>query len=44
MTYYATPAGAQVFAAGAFSLADHIWEPQVAQLVANLWTRLSARD
>jgi hypothetical protein len=41
MTYYKTAAGAQVFAAGAFSLAGNIWEPQVAQLVANLWARFA---
>jgi hypothetical protein len=40
MTYYETPAGAKVFAAGAFSLADSIWQPQVGQLVENLWDRL----
>jgi hypothetical protein len=40
MTYYETPAGAKVFAAGAFSLADSIRQPQVAQLVENLWDRL----
>jgi hypothetical protein len=41
MTYYATPAGAKVFAAGAFSLADSVWEPGVTTLVANLWQHLS---
>jgi hypothetical protein len=40
-TYYETPAGAKVFAAGAFSLADAIREPQVGQLVQNLWARLA---
>jgi hypothetical protein len=40
MTYYETAAGAKVFAAGAFSLADAIWQPQVGQLVDNLWGRL----
>ena len=29
MTYYETPAGAKVFAAGAFSLAASVWEPEV---------------
>jgi hypothetical protein len=41
MTYYSTPSGAQVFAAGAFSLAGNVWEPQVGRLVSNVWTRLS---
>src|SRR6266516_3902626 len=42
MTYYETPAGAKVFAAGAFSLAGAVWEPQVETLMGNLWKRLSA--
>ena len=41
MTYYETRAGAKVFAAGAFSLAGAIREPEVARLVQNLWQRLS---
>jgi hypothetical protein len=41
MTYYETPAGAKVFAAGAFSLAGDIWDPEVGVLMANLWVRLS---
>ena len=41
MTYYETPAGARVFAAGAFSLAGSAWEPQVSALLVNLWERLS---
>ena len=40
MTYYDTPAGAKVFAAGAFSLAGSVWEPGVEQLVANVWNLL----
>jgi hypothetical protein len=40
MTYYETPAGAKVFAAGAFSLAGAIRQQPVAQLVANLLDRL----
>jgi hypothetical protein len=44
MTYYETPAGAKVFAAGAFSLADSIWQPQVGQLVENLWDRLGTEQ
>jgi len=41
MTYYETKTGAKVFAAGAFSLAGSVWEPQVRQLTANLWKHLS---
>src|SRR5205823_12820147 len=42
MTYYETPAGAKVFAAGAFSLAGAVSKADVEPLVKNLWTRLSA--
>jgi hypothetical protein len=41
MTYYETEAGAKVFAAGAFSLAGSVWEPDVDRLLTNLWARLS---
>jgi hypothetical protein len=41
MTYYETPAGAKVFAAGAFSLARSVWDPGIDTLVANLWKELS---
>jgi N,N-dimethylformamidase beta subunit-like, C-terminal len=41
MTYYETPAGAKVFAAGALNFAASIGEPVVARLVENLWARLS---
>jgi hypothetical protein len=41
MTYYETAAGAKVFAAGAFTLAGSCWEPQVEQLLENLWKRLT---
>jgi hypothetical protein len=41
MTYYETPAGAKVFAAGAFSLADSVWKPDIERLMTNLWERLS---
>jgi hypothetical protein len=41
MTYYETPAGAKVFAAGAFSLAGSCWTPDVDRLLSNLWTRLA---
>jgi len=40
MTYYETVTGAQVFAAGAFTIAGHIGEPHVRRVVANLWRRL----
>jgi hypothetical protein len=43
MTYYETPNGAKVFAAGAFSLATCIWQAPVQRLVDNLWARLSQR-
>jgi hypothetical protein len=38
MTYYDTPAGAKVFAAGAFSIAGSVWQGHVRQLVSNLWS------
>ena len=41
MTYYETKAGAKVFAAGAFTLAGSVRQPQVAQLLENLWQRLA---
>src|SRR3954454_25107169 len=41
MTYYETPGGAKVFAAGALNFAASIGDPAVAQLVENVWTRLS---
>jgi hypothetical protein len=43
MTYYETPAGAKVFAAGAFTLAGAVWWPEVNRLMENLWAQL-ARD
>jgi hypothetical protein len=42
MTYYETPAGAKVFAAGAINFAASLDDPRVARLVQNVWTRLSA--
>jgi hypothetical protein len=42
MTYYETETGAQVFAAGAFSVAGQISEPHVSRVVANLWRKLDA--
>ena len=42
MTYYETPAGARVFAAGAFTLAGpQLRCANVAQLLANLWDNLA---
>jgi hypothetical protein len=41
MTYYETPRGAKVFAAGAFSLAANVHDAAVQTFLANLWARLS---
>jgi hypothetical protein len=42
MTYYETPTGAKVFAAGAFTLAGAVLnDPVIGKLVANLWDHLS---
>jgi hypothetical protein len=41
MTYYETPAGAKVFAAGALNFTASIADPTVARLVQNVWARLS---
>jgi N,N-dimethylformamidase beta subunit-like protein len=41
MTYYETPAGAKVFAAGAFTLAGSVRQPAVVRLLANLWARMA---
>jgi hypothetical protein len=41
MTYYETPAGAHVFAAGAFTIAGSVWQGHVRELVTNLWDRLA---
>jgi hypothetical protein len=41
MTYYETARGAKVFAAGALDFAASLDDPQVAQLVENVWARLS---
>jgi hypothetical protein len=41
MTYYETPVGAKVFAAGALNFAASIGEPAVAKLVENIWSRLA---
>jgi N,N-dimethylformamidase beta subunit-like, C-terminal len=42
MTYYETPAGAKVFAAGALNFAASLGQPLVDRLLANVWARLSA--
>jgi hypothetical protein len=41
MTYYQTPAGAKVFAAGAFTLAGAANKTIVSKLLDNLWTHLT---
>jgi hypothetical protein len=41
MTYYETPAGAKVFAAGALNFAASIGLPQVAHVLENVWARLA---
>jgi N,N-dimethylformamidase beta subunit-like protein len=40
MTYYRSARGAQVFAAGAFTLAGSVLQPNVGRMVDNLWRRL----
>lgn len=41
MTYYESPSGARVFAAGTLNFAASITQPAVSQLVQNVWTRLA---
>jgi hypothetical protein len=41
MTYYETPSGAKVFAAGTLNFAASIDDPHVGRLVENVWARLS---
>ena len=41
MTYYETPAGAKVFAAGAINFAASLAQPAVSRLLENVWARLS---
>jgi hypothetical protein len=41
MTYYETPGGAKVFAAGALNFTGSIGDTTVSQLVENVWVRLS---
>jgi N,N-dimethylformamidase len=42
MTYYETPRGAKVFAAGAFTLAGSVRQPAVQRLLTNLWGRMAS--
>jgi hypothetical protein len=42
MTYYETPAGAKVFAAGAINFAATATDTPVSTMLENLWTRLTA--
>jgi hypothetical protein len=42
MTYYTTPQGAKVFAAGAFRLVALPIEPPIGRMLENLWRRLTA--
>jgi hypothetical protein len=41
MTYYETPAGAKVFAAGALNFGASLGRPEVDRLLANVWARLT---
>ncbi|HET7856427.1 MAG TPA: N,N-dimethylformamidase beta subunit family domain-containing protein [Gaiellaceae bacterium] len=41
MTYYETPAGAKVFAAGALNFAGSIGDAAVTRLIENVWSKLS---
>jgi hypothetical protein len=41
MTYYETPAGARVFAAGAFRLLRTADDAVATRILANLWEHLS---
>ena len=41
MTYYETPAGAKVFAAGVINFGASLANPAVDRLLANIWARLS---
>jgi hypothetical protein len=42
MTYYETPAGAKVFAAGALDFGGSVTTWPIRRVLANLWARLSA--
>jgi hypothetical protein len=41
MTYYESPAGAKVFAAGVLNFAASVGNPAVSRLLENVWARLS---
>jgi hypothetical protein len=41
MTYYETPAGAKVFAAGVINFGASLGDPAVDRLLTNVWTRLT---
>ena len=41
MTYYETPAGAKVFAAGVINFGASLGDPAVDRLLTNLWARLT---
>jgi hypothetical protein len=41
MTYYETPAGAKVFAAGVLNFAASLDRPEVSRLLDNIWARFS---
>ena len=41
MSYYETPRGAMVFAAGAFTLAGSVAQPAVRQMLENLWSHMA---
>ena len=41
MTYYETPRGAKVFAAGSLNFAASVGDPTVTRLLENVWARLS---
>src|SRR3954449_12968689 len=42
MTYYETPAGAKVFAAGVINFGASLRDPAVDRLLTNVWSRLTA--
>ena len=44
MTYYQAPSGAQVFAAGAFTIAGSALQPQISTLLQNIWQRFDPAD
>ena len=41
MTYYSTPLGSKVFAAGAFTIAGQAMDPELAPFLPELWSRLA---